>query len=100
MGYYGRGYGMMGGSWAVDLFWIVLALAIIVGLIVLVIYVARQMSHAEKRWDQTVPAPPPAAPDAQTAPPEDEAHQIARKRYAAGEITKEQYEEMSKTLKG
>ena len=87
MGYgYGYGpYGMMGGwGWLVSLFF---GLIVLVGIVLLVIWAVRAMSGQSHH-----PMSPPPGPKS------DEACEIARVRYAKGEITKEQYDEICKTL--
>jgi len=84
---FGYGYNTMGNTlWdlAMLLFW----LLIFAGIVVLVIWAVRQLSGS---GHGTTHQPPPA----QT---KDDACEIARTRYAKGEITKEQYEEMCRTL--
>lgn len=79
-GYSGMGYGMMGGGWwfigwiFMILFWVAVILAII--------WLYRQVRGEEK------------APAAET--PQD----ILKRRYASGEITKEEYSEMKKEIRG
>lgn len=87
---YGFDYGpMMGGiGWwwqvLIVLFW----LLVIAGVVLLVIWVVRQTSGAGHG----------AAHQPPLQPTKDEACEIARIRYAKGEITKEQYEELCRTL--
>jgi putative membrane protein len=90
---YGRGagyggYGMMGGygGWLALFF----GLLVLVGVVLLVIWAVRTMSGPGH--DHVVV--PPTAP----TPPTDDACSIAKLRYAKGEITKDQYEEICKTL--
>jgi putative membrane protein len=85
---YGQGYGyggygnMMGGfgGWLFLLF----GLLILAGIVLLVVWAVRSMSGSAQH-----PQPPRST---------DDACAIAKTRYAKGEITKEQYEEMCKTL--
>jgi len=94
---YGRDYGGMmgGGNWFYGLLLFAFMALILVGIVLLVIWAVRTMSVGHG-----VGAPGQAGPQQPPAPLQDEACAIARKRYAAGEITKEQYEEMCKTLAG
>lgn len=84
MGYgpYGYGgYGMMGG-WGFligAVFWLI----VLAGLVLLAVWAVRTMSHSGGGAGK---------------PPVDDACNIARTRYAKGEITKEQYEEICRTL--
>jgi uncharacterized membrane protein len=93
---YGRGgYGGMmgyGGNWLYDLLFFAFAVAILAGLVLLVIWAIRAISggHGTGSAGPTSPAQPGAG--------QDEACAIARKRFASGEITKEQYDEICKTL--
>jgi uncharacterized membrane protein len=86
---YGQGYGysggygnMMGGygGWIFGLF----GLLILVVIVLLVVWAVRSISGSAHHH-----APLPTADDACT---------IAKARYAKGKITKEQYEEICKTL--
>jgi uncharacterized membrane protein len=98
------GFGMGGGLGLVLMlaFWVVFA-AVVVGLIVW----SMRGSHQHPRHDylpgQT--GQPPASPPAASVPPaagpaHDEAVAIARRRFAAGELSKEQFDEIMKTLHG
>ena len=81
-----HGYGMMngfGGSWMMGaglLFW----LLIIAGVIVLVVWAVRTASGRGTG----------------SAPQSADALEIARRRYASGEISKEQFEQLKKDLGG
>ena len=97
-GFYGNG-GMMGGfGLGAILVWL-LWVAIVVGVILLVVRLVRHRGHMHgammmqgmEHGGMGAMTPPAAAPH-------DEAMAIARKRFAAGEITKEQYDEIVKTL--
>jgi putative membrane protein len=85
---YGQGYGyngygnMMGGygGWIFGL----LGLLVLVGIVLLVVWAVRSVGGSAHHH----------AP----LPPVDDACAIAKTRYAKGEITKEQYEEICKTL--
>ena len=90
-GYGYDGYGMMGGysPWAgllMLLFW----LFIMAGIVVLVIWAVRHTMHNTTNQIPLSPGLP--------MPPQDEAKAIARKRLAAGEITREQFEEIRQAL--
>jgi uncharacterized membrane protein len=100
---YGRGFffgnGMMGGGWPWAVLMGLLWLAIVLGVIFLIVRLVRRDGHTHgpmtmhgMQQGDMGPMTPPAVP------PHDEAVAIARKRFAAGELTKEQYEEMVKTL--
>ncbi len=96
MGGYGRGYGydggygnMMGGSWFGGAMMLLFGALILVGIVLLVIWAVRSMSGSKHH--QPVAGQP-------MMPPSDDACNIAKVRYAKGEITKEQYEELCKTL--
>jgi len=85
----GIGYGMMGGyliGWLVMLFFVVVVAA---GIIALIVGGTRASGHYQH--DTTIP---PGAVG------HDEAVAIAKRRFASGEITKEQYEEIIRTLGG
>jgi uncharacterized membrane protein len=89
MGYgqgYGYGaYGNMMGGWGGWLF-IVFGLMVLAGIALLVVWGVRAMSGSGQH-----PQAPPQA---------DDACAIARARFARGEITKEQYEEICRVLGG
>lgn len=101
MGRYGYGYGggygnMMGGGWF-GLFLMVFVGAVIVGLLILL--VMRMMRSSGHGYGHPmVHGGTPAAPV--SAPGHDEAVAIAKRRFASGEITKEQYDEIMGSLKG
>jgi uncharacterized membrane protein len=94
------GYGMGGGLAFILMlvFWVLLA-ALVVGLIVW----AMRGSHQHPRHDylpgQPAQPPTPQAPPA-TGAAHDEAIAIARRRFAAGELSKDQFDEIVKTLQG
>jgi putative membrane protein len=77
------GYGNMMGGYGGWLF-LLFGLLILAGIVLLVVWAVRSMSGS----GQHHPASPPV----------DDACAIAKVRYAKGEITKEQYEEICKTL--
>lgn len=96
-GFFG-GNGMMGGSWLGALLMGLLWLVIVVAIIFLIVRLVRRdghmngpMMHGAQHGD-VGPLTPPAAT------PHDEAVAIARKRFASGEITKEQFDEIVKAL--
>lgn len=76
------GYGPMAGGWG-ELLFLGFGLIFLVGLVLLVIWIVRSMNA------------PGRGPGEK---PGDDACAIARTRYARGEITKEQYEEMCRVL--
>lgn len=86
MGGYGYGYGPMmgGGGWLglvlMGLFWLI----ILAGVILLVVWIARSSMHH-------------GGPST-GAPGHDEAVAIARRRLANGEITKDQFDEIMRSL--
>lgn len=90
MGGYGYGYGPMMGGWGWG-GWILMAVLwalVIAGIVMLVVWLVR----AAPRHPGSV------GPMSVASPQGDEACNIARARYAKGEITKEQYDEICKTL--
>jgi putative membrane protein len=95
---YRFGYNTMGGSWVWDLAMLFLGLLVIAGIALLVIWAVRSLSggHAPMTGQQPGATMPPG-----TAPRADGHHEaiaIAKRRLASGEITKEQYDEIIKTL--
>lgn len=84
-GYGGGGFGWLG----VIFFWI-FALLIVAGITLIAIWIVRQSSRPH--GGAYPPSAGPARPDA--------ALDAARHRFATGEITKEQYEEIVRTLGG
>jgi uncharacterized membrane protein len=86
---YGNGYGVMGGGgWfgiVAALFW----LLVIAGIVVLIVWGIRQLSGGGHGHSAQAPGGGVAA-----QPARDEACEIARVRYAKGEITREQYAEI------
>jgi putative membrane protein len=85
MGGYGAGYGAgYGTSWvSVGMMWF-FGLLIVGGIVLLIVWLARSVGH------QGAQGPPPSSANDPCA--------IAKVRYAKGEITKEQYEEICRTL--
>jgi putative membrane protein len=82
-GYGYGGYGNMMGGWGGGLF-LLFGLIALIGIVLLVVWAVRAMSGSGQH-----PQMPPRA---------DDACAIARTRFAKGEITKEQYEEICKAL--
>jgi putative membrane protein len=82
-GYGYGGYGNMMGGWGGWLFGL-FGLLVLAGIVLLVVWAVRAMSGS----GQHHPA----------APPVDDACTIAKVRFAKGEITKDQYEEICRTL--
>jgi uncharacterized membrane protein len=93
---YGRGAGMMGGGYSpiLDLIWVLLVLLVVAGIIFAIVLVIRSANRPHDMGGS-----PPVGPTTQApVPPKDEACDIARRRYAAGEITKDEYQEICGTL--
>jgi putative membrane protein len=91
-GFY-NGYGMMGGGWFGFVIMLALGLIVLAGIVLLVVWAMRAGSgHGHAAAGSATP--PPSAPQ----PSHDEAIAIARRRFAAGEISKEQFDEMMKSL--
>ena len=91
MGYRGYGYGygnMMGGGWFGGLLMLLFALLVLVGFVLLVMWAIRASSGHHIAGGPMHPA----------EAGHHEAVAIAKKRLASGEITKEQYEEIMRTL--
>ena len=92
MGYRGYGYGygnMMGGGWFGGLLMLLFALLVLVGFVLLVMWAIRASG------DHHVAGGPMMHP---AEAGHHEAVAIAKKRLASGEITKEQYDEIMRTL--
>jgi len=85
---YNYGYGMNGGWLAI---FMLLGAVIVVGIVLLVIWAVRSSSG------HRTAGPPPAHPGEAG---HHEAIAIAKRRLASGEITKEQYDEIMRTLGG
>jgi putative membrane protein len=88
-GYY-PGNGMMGdGNWLgialMVLFWVAIV-------VIVVLMITRMAKHGGMMHGTGAAGMTPVTPT------HDEAVAIARKRYAAGEVTKEQFDELMKTL--
>ncbi len=88
---FGHMWGWGAGGWAFGIIMMVFWVALIALVVYLVVHAYSHGSHA-------APAPPP--PGGPLTPPPGEPMDIARRRFAAGEITKEQLEEIEETLKG
>ncbi len=93
MMYGGYGYDMMsGGGWFAWLLMAFFGLLVLVGVILLVVWIARSMSGHESPHGQV------QHPMQGAAPGHDEAVATARRRLASGEITKEEYEAIMQAL--
>jgi len=95
MGGYGRGYGggynsVVGGSWFSGLLFFLFGALILVGIVLLVIWAVRASGGGHTAVGGG--APPSGAAG------HDEAVAIAKRRLASGEITKEQYDEIMRSL--
>jgi uncharacterized membrane protein len=93
-GYYGGGGG--GGGLLGGIIFFAFGLLVLAGIVLLIVWAVRTMSgqgHDHGHGHSGPPVAPTPAP-----PKVDEACTIARTRYASGEITKDQYEEICKTL--
>jgi putative membrane protein len=75
------GFGMMGGFGLIGL---ILNLAIIVGVVVLVVWAVGRFSGGGANWNQSSAGQSP--------------REILQARYARGEITREQYQQILKDL--
>lgn len=85
---WGWGYDMMmGGGWLVGLLMLVFGLLVVAGIVLLVVWAVRSSGQRDLHGTTLAKGP-------------DEALAIARRRFASGEITKEQYEEIVHTLGG
>jgi putative membrane protein len=96
MGGYGPGYGygygnMMGASWFGGLLMLLFGALLIAGIVLLVMLVVRASGA------HTAAGGPNAA---RGAAGHDEAVAIAKRRFASGEITKDQFDEIMRTLGG
>ncbi len=90
---YGYGYNMMNGGGFGG--WVLLFFGVLVvaGIVLLVVWAVRSASgHTSGHHMASGPTLPPSAVG------HDEAIAIAKRRFASGEITKEQYDEMMRTL--
>jgi putative membrane protein len=86
------GYGnMLGGGWLGLLMMLFFGALVIAGIVVLVMWAVRSSSgHGH----------PAAVGGSAAAPGHDEAVAIAKRRFASGEITKEQFDELMRSLVG
>lgn len=75
------GYGMMGGF---GLLGLIFNLVIIIGIVILIVWAAKRFAGGSTNWNQ---------PSASQSPRE-----ILQARYARGEITREQYQQMLSDL--
>lgn len=85
---YGMGPGMMGGygyGHGYGLFWGIFMAIIMAAVVVGIIFLIRAAIVGPRHW--------------RGAPGEDEAMQLLRKRFASGEISKEEFEERKTALK-
>ena len=89
---YGYGNNMMGGGWFGWLLMAFFGAMVLVGIILLVIGVARSMSGHQG------PHGAMQHPMSGATPGHDEAVAIARRRLASGEITKEEYDGIMQAL--
>lgn len=91
------GNGMMGGGWLMMLLAGVFWVLFIVAIVMLAVWLVRMARHGH--GDASPGMEQRGAHGDEAAPPaHDEAVAIARKRFAAGKITKEQFDELMKTL--
>lgn len=119
MGRWGYGYGVGGTSWAGMLLTALFAALIIAGLVILIVWVIRaasgdhryathggygqgHMGRMERENQARYQAGGPdfigPGPGGGAVGSQDNAVEIARRRFAAGEITKEQYDEILAAL--
>lgn len=97
MGYgrFGYGLGHMGGGWFGGLFMLFFGALVLVGIVLLVIWAVRTAGghgHGQVHGQAGMMAPTSGAAG------HDEAFAIAKRRFASGEITKEQYDEIMGAL--
>lgn len=120
---WGYGYGpMMGGGALIGFLILLFWLLIVAGIIILIVWLVRRSGHEHGQHmppggmqppsgmqHPTGVQPPastpvgtayPPTPPAAQPPARDEACEIARGRYARGEIDKAEYEDICKTLQG
>lgn len=87
------GYGMMDGTgWIAGLFMLFFGLLVLAGLVLLAIWAVRAAGHGPA-------AQGPSARYGHDAR-QDDAIAVVRRRYAAGEITREQYDDLMRGLTG
>ena len=85
MGGQGYGFGSSSGTWGIvgGIISLLFFLLIIIGTILLIVWAVRQFSHQPHQMTQA-----------------SKSIEVLRERYAKGEITKEQFEQMKKDLGG
>jgi putative membrane protein len=88
---WGNGFGIGGG-------WLLGGLVMLLFWGVVIALVAWAFWAFTRRQPGRVDYPPPAQPAPTQAPRSDPALQIAKERYARGELTREQYDEIRQTL--
>lgn len=101
-----RGYGFYGGAgggaWLFILLGVLLKVLFVVAIVVVVLMLLRRSrmhGHGPMMHDMPAGGMPVATPGVTPpAPGHDEAVAIARRRLASGEITKEQFDELMKSL--
>ncbi len=86
---FGHMWGWGAGGWAFGIIMMLFWVALVVLVVLLLVRAYGHGTHAAT-------APPGGPPE----PPREEPLEIARRRFAAGEISKEQFEDIEKTLKG
>lgn len=88
---YGYGYDMMGGyGWFGAVLAFLFGALVVAGIVLLIVWAVRASSR------QSAAGGPPAP----GAAGRDEAVTVARRRYASGEITAQEYDEIMRTLGG
>jgi uncharacterized membrane protein len=87
----GYGYDMMGGGWVGGILILFFGLLVIAGIVLVVMWAIRSSSGHGHQGTGSVP--PGAAAH-------DEAVAIAKRRFASGEVTREQYDEIMRGLSG
>jgi uncharacterized membrane protein len=93
-----NGYGMMGGGWLGALAMLVIGLIVVAVVVLLVVWAVRSSGGHHHQAGPVVGASGMPATGATPQVSHDEAVQVARRRYAAGEISKDQFDEMMKAL--
>jgi putative membrane protein len=93
MGGYGFDGGFGGGSWIGMGLMMVFMVLVVVGGIMLVVWLVRAMAAPYGGYAQGPYQQP-------YSPRPDDALETARRRYASGEITKDEFEEIKRTLGG
>lgn len=97
---YGHGAIERGGGPIGGIFMFMVGLALIAGIVLLVVWVVRSLSHPHQPVTAVAGQQAGAMPQQAVMPAagHEEAIAIAKRRFAGGEITKEQYEEIIATL--